>query len=130
MARRIFGDISDIPVAVVGSGEMGLLALEQLKKSGTGTVMVLNRTVENARVLAEKFNGEHFGLDSMIHCLSRADVCITSTASPVPLITRKQVEEVMALRGGRPLFLLDLAVPRDIEPQVSTISSVLCIQCG
>jgi len=91
LARRIFSDISNIPVAVVGSGEMGVLVLEQLSRSGTGNVMVLNRTLSNAKALATKFKGEAFGLDSMVDCLSKVDICITSTGSvltSIPILTR------------------------------------------
>jgi glutamyl-tRNA reductase len=124
LARRIFGDISSIPVAVIGSGEMGVLVLEQLTSSGTGNVMVLNRTLKNAENLAARFGGEAFGLDSLVDCLSKVDVCISSTASTSPVITCDIVKEVMGRREGRPLFLLDLAVPRDVDGEVAEISSV------
>lgn len=124
LARRIFGDISCIPVAVVGSGEMGVLVLEQLTSSGTGNVMVLNRTLKNAETLAERFGGDAFGLDSLKDCLSKVDVCISSTASTSPVIKAGIIREVMERRGGRPLFLLDLAIPRDVEGEVADIPSV------
>ncbi len=124
LARRIFGSLSGLPVAIVGSGEMGQLALTHLQKAGIGAVTVLNRTLENAESLAETVGGRALSLADLAQGLAQADVVISSTGAKEPIITVQAVEKAMERRVGKPLFILDVAVPRDVEEQVNHISNV------
>ena len=124
LARRIFGTLAGLPVAIVGSGKMGQLALSHLQKAGTGQVTVLNRTLENAQSLADTVGGRARSLSELDKGLQEADVVISSTGACEPIMTKNLVERAMAERVGKPLFILDVAVPRDVEAAVSELANV------
>ncbi|MFA5891825.1 MAG: glutamyl-tRNA reductase [Actinomycetota bacterium] len=121
MATKTLGGLSGRTVLVIGAGEMGDLAAMSLAKEGM-TVIVANRTVEHARAVAGRIGGRAVGLEGIAKVLVEADLVIASTGSPHALVTHEAVAAAMAARPARPMVLLDLAVPRDIEPTVAMIA--------
>ena len=124
LAKSIFGELGGRVVLVVGAGKMAELTIEHLTSYGISQVLVTNRTYEKALELAERFDGEPVRFDDMAAALERADIVITSTGAKQPIITREMVRQAMTSRRGRPVFLIDIAVPRDIEPAVSNLDNV------
>jgi glutamyl-tRNA reductase len=123
-ARSTLGDLSGRTVLVVGAGKMSDVAAHRLAREGA-TVLVANRTPSRARALAERIGGEDLPMTSLASGLERADLVLSSTTSPDPVITRDAVAEAMTARGGRTLVLLDLAVPRDVDPGVHSVDGVI-----
>lgn len=121
VTRSHLGGLAGKTLLLVGAGEMSELAAKTLRDNGIGEILVLSRTSQRARSLAERFGGLAVDSHSLAAALQRADVVISSTDSPRPIIRREIVEAAMASRDGHPLVLLDMAVPRDIEPEVSEI---------
>jgi glutamyl-tRNA reductase len=109
---------------VIGAGETIELALRHLGSQGIGRVMVANRTVERARVLAERFSGQAMSLTALSEHLHEADIVISSTAAPLPILGKGAVESAIRKRRHRPMFMVDIAVPRDIEPEVSELEDI------
>ncbi len=124
LARKIFGDLSDRLVLLAGAGEMAELAARHLAANGIGRIFVASRTLENARRLAAAFQGEAIELDGIAACLDRVDILLCSTAAPGYILRADQVREAMRTRRNKPLFLIDIAVPRNIDPEVNTIENV------
>ena len=124
MARHIFDGLEGKTVLLVGAGEMGELAGKHLVSAGASRVLVANRTFERAQALAEALGGQAVPFDPMEDHLVAADVVVCSTAAPRPIITLARVEAVLKRRRHRPLFLVDLAVPRDVEPSVHSLDGV------
>ena len=124
LARRIFGSLDGLPVAIVGSGKMGRLALDYLDRAGAGRKLVVNRTLERAEDLAKRFGGEAATLEGLFEALAKADVIISSTGSRETLMDTQMMRAVMEERRGRPILLLDLAIPRDVEDEVSALANV------
>jgi glutamyl-tRNA reductase len=124
MARHIFDGLHGKTVLLVGAGEMGELSGKHLVSAGASRVLVANRTFERAEVLATLLRGEAVPFERLDESLVLADVVICSTASPAYIITREKVAAVLKPRKHRPLFLVDLAVPRDVEPGVHTLNGV------
>ncbi len=124
LAKRIFSDFSTINVLFIGAGETIELAARHLKRQGVININVANRTVERAQVLATEFDGLAHSLTSLPELVEKADIIISSTASPVPIIGKGLMEKVIVARKHRAVFMVDLAVPRDIESQVGKINDV------
>jgi glutamyl-tRNA reductase len=124
MAQQIFGDLADGSVLLLGVGKMAELAARHLVGNGVSHVVVSSRNFSHAVEMAEKFGGAAVGFDEFAGALTKADVVISSTAAPHAVIRRDMVEGVMKARRGRPLFLIDIAVPRDIQPEVNEIDNV------
>jgi len=124
MARKIFGELTGKNVLLLGAGEMAELALEHLKGQGAGTITVANRTLERGVKLARRFGGEAVSLEELPEQLLIADILISSTGAGDILITRDQVKAVMRQRKQRPLFLIDIAVPRDLDPGINDLDNV------
>ncbi|MHB1160783.1 MAG: glutamyl-tRNA reductase [Chloroflexota bacterium] len=124
LARQIFGEIASRTVLVVGAGEMSELAAKNLVDNGVETVLVVNRTWERAARLADQFGGTAVKWEAMGDALLRSDIVITSTGSPQPLFGPDLVGPVLRDRGGRPLFFIDIAVPRDVDPAVRSVKNV------
>jgi glutamyl-tRNA reductase len=124
MAKKIFGDLAGKNVLLLGAGEMAELALEHLKGQGAGQIIVANRTLERGVALARRFQGEAVSLEELPEQLLTADILISSTGAGDILITRDQVKGVMRRRKQRPLFLIDIAVPRDLDPEINDIDNV------
>ena len=124
MARHIFDGLEGKTVLLIGAGEMAELSGKHLLSAGASRVLVANRTFERAEALAVSLGGQAVPFDRMEESLVLADVVVCTTASPAPVITREKVARVLKPRRHRPLFLVDLAVPRDVDPDVHTLDGV------
>lgn len=124
LAKKIFGSLQRKHVAILGAGKMGELAIENLYGSGVGKVTVINRTFEKAESLAAKFHGEAKSMKELQCSLLEADILITSTGATDYVIDYELMQFVERLRKGKPLFMVDIAVPRDIDPQVGDLPNV------
>ena len=121
LAKKIFNTLEGKTVAILGAGEMSELTAKYLVSNGVSNVIVANRTYERAVKVAEKFNGTPLPYDSDLGFLIDADIVISSTDAPDYLIKRQPLANIMRKRKHRYMFLIDIAVPRDIEPDVSKI---------
>lgn len=124
LAKRIFSDFSPVTALFIGAGETIELAARHLARQGVSKMMVANRTVERAQKLADEFAATAYGLSSLPELVAKADIIISSTASPVPIIGKGLMEQAIKQRRHKPVLIVDLAVPRDIEPQVSELNDV------
>ncbi|MCU7960278.1 MAG: glutamyl-tRNA reductase [gamma proteobacterium symbiont of Bathyaustriella thionipta] len=124
MARRIFSDLSRQTVLLVGAGETIELAARHLQQQGIGRIIVANRTLERAQQLANHFNGSAITLTDMSSHLAEADMVISSTASPIPVLGKGAVERALKARRHQPMLMIDIAVPRDIEPEVADLNDI------
>ncbi|MBP1725593.1 MAG: glutamyl-tRNA reductase, partial [Deltaproteobacteria bacterium] len=124
LAKKIFNELTGKVVLLIGAGEMAELAAEHLLNNSVDRIIVANRTLERAMALAKRFRGTSVPLDEVAEELSRADIIISSTGSPDPILTADEVKRRMRSRRNRPLFFIDIAVPRDIEPAVNRIENV------
>jgi len=128
LAAKVFGDLSEKTVFVLGAGETGDLFARQASEAGVGRLFVSSRTRERAEGLARRVACEVVAWDEFPGRLPAADVVVGTTSSREPVVLRADVEEAMRERRGRPMFFLDLAVPRDIEPAVAEIYNVFSYQ--
>ena len=126
LARRALpdGSLTGKSVAIVGAGKMGRLTARALRGAGADRVTVLNRTGEKAEALAEEFDAVARGLEALPQVLRETDILLCSTTSPQPVVSRELVEAAMAHRGERPLFIVDIAVPRDVDTAVGDLPHV------
>ncbi|WP_099362084.1 glutamyl-tRNA reductase [Fredinandcohnia onubensis] len=124
LAKKIFGDLTNKKVLILGAGKMGELAVQNLHGSGVGKVTVMNRTFEKAQNLAEKFQGEAKTIEELQCSLVEADIMISSTGAKGYVITKEMMQDVERMRKGRPLFMVDIAVPRDLDPGLADLESV------
>jgi glutamyl-tRNA reductase len=124
LASKIFGSLEGKTVLLVGAGEMSELAGRHLASAGARQLLVTNRTPARAEALARLLEGKALPFESLQEALRAADVVVCSTASPAPIITRELVTGTLRARRHRPLFLVDLAVPRDVEPEVNALDNV------
>ncbi|RAR64553.1 MULTISPECIES: glutamyl-tRNA reductase [Halomonadaceae] len=124
MASRIFDDLKRSTALLIGAGETIELVARHLREAGVRTLIVANRTRERAAQLADSFGGEAISLNEIPDALARADIVISSTAAPLPILGKGMVERAIKMRRHRPVFMVDIAVPRDIEPQVGELDDV------
>ena len=124
LARKIFGDLSGKSVMIIGASKMGELAARHLKRAGVSMVMVTNRTFERAVEMAQLFEGAAVQFEQLNDHLDRADIVISSTGAPHFVITKPNAEQIIRRRKNRPMFFIDIAVPRDIDPAVNEIDNV------
>lgn len=124
LAKKIFGDLVNKHVVIYGAGKMGELAAKNLHGSGVREVTVVNRTMENAERLSTQFNGQAKTVDQLNEVLETADILISSTGASDYVINKQTIEAVHKRRKGRPLFLVDIAVPRDLDPAIDELESV------
>jgi glutamyl-tRNA reductase len=124
LARDVLGDNPDPKVVIIGAGETSELTARALAAHGVTTIFVANRHANRARSLADRFGGEVVALDDLPGQLATADVVVASTASPYPIVGVEELEVVMRARNGRPLLLVDIAVPRDIDPACADLPGV------
>jgi glutamyl-tRNA reductase len=124
LARRTLGDLSEKRVLVVGAGETAELVAKALVARGVTTVFVANRHYDRAIGLAERFGGDAVRFEELPEQLAAADIVVSATNSPHHIVERDGLEQVMESRAGRPLLLVDIAVPRDIEPECREIAGV------
>ena len=123
LAEQVFGELAGRTVLVVGAGEIGELALKSLVARGATIAFVANRTAQPAEELTSRFGGKPLGLEGVGGSLEHVDVVLSSTAAPGWTLSRGDVERVLHARKGRPLFLIDLAVPRDLDPAIHELDS-------
>lgn len=124
LAKQIFGDLKQTTVLMVGAGETIELAAHHLHSQGVEKIIIANRSVERAQKLADEFNGTAISLQRISDHLHKSDIVIASTASPLPIIGKGTVERALKQRRHEPIFMVDLAVPRDIEPEVNELDDV------
>lgn len=124
LANRLFGELSDTSLLLIGVGEMIELAATHFAAQTPRRIVVANRTLERGQALAARFNAEAMTLEELADRLAEFDAVITSTASPLPIIGKGMVERALKKRRHRPMFMVDLAVPRDIEAEVSDLDDV------
>lgn len=123
-AEKIFQDFSSKSVLIIGAGEMCELVLKHLVERGLETVIVANRSFDRAQSLANEYSGKAIKYDLLPDYLPHADIVISSTAAPHYVIHPEQVNNAIKIRRGNPIFLIDIAVPRDINPEVGKIDNV------
>lgn len=124
LAKKIFGSLKGRTALLVGAGEMAELAAQHLISAGVSRMLVANRTLSRAIELAERFRGKAYGLEELPECLLETDIVITSTGAPGYVITRDMVKPLLRKRRLRPLFFIDIAVPRDVEPAVNELENI------
>lgn len=124
LAQQIFSDLKEDTALLIGAGETIALVARHLAEHGIKKILVANRTIDRAQHLAAEFGGEAFLLADIPAQLHRADIVISSTASQLPLLGKGAVESALKKRKHKPMFMLDIAVPRDIEPQVAELDDV------
>ncbi|GAB4523684.1 MAG: glutamyl-tRNA reductase [Anaerolineales bacterium] len=124
LAERTVHDVRAAQIVVLGAGEMAELAVEALRKRGAARLLVVNRTLQRARLLAERWGAEIATFERLEEALQRADILISSTGAPHTLIQAEAVAEIMPRRSDRPLVMIDIAVPRDIDPTAAGVPGV------
>ncbi|MDX8391013.1 MAG: glutamyl-tRNA reductase [Mariprofundaceae bacterium] len=124
LAQRIFGQLNDKTVMLIGAGEMAELAARHLQGHGVQRILVANRTLERAEKLARQFDGHALALDQLGEYLDAADIVISSTGANTYVLLPELVQRAMDKRGGQPIFMVDIAVPRDIDPRIDELDGV------
>src|SRR5690554_7878829 len=124
LAKQIFADLGESQALLIGAGETITLVARHLHEQGVRRIVVANRTLERARLLSEELGAEAVVLSDIPDALGNSDIVISSTASQLPLLGKGAVERALKLRKHKPIFMVDIAVPRDIEPQVGELEDV------
>jgi len=124
LAKQIFGELNESTVLLIGAGETIELTARHLFSQKIKHMIVANRSLENAQNLATQYNAEAIRLQHIGDHLHRADIVIASTASPLPVLGKGTVERALKIRKHQPIFMVDLAVPRDVEPEVNKLDDV------
>ncbi len=124
LAKRIFGDMREHKAMLVGAGEMAELAAMHLLQAGINEILVANRTLVRGEELAKQFNGHAIPFEDMSRHLLDVDIIITSTGSQEPIIRARDIRAALKARKNRPMFFIDIAVPRDIDPDVNGLDNV------
>ncbi len=124
MVRRIFGTLAGKSILLIGSGKIGELSARHFLSHGVDSITVINRTLEHAREVAARFHGQAVPLEELPERLVSADIVLSCTGAPHYILRPQDVERAIPRRGGRPLFLVDVAVPRDIDPAIGSIPQV------
>ena len=124
LSKQIFGDFTELTALMIGAGETIELAARHLSANQIKHVIIANRNVERAQNLADQFNGEAIALPQIPNYLEHADIVISSTASPLPILGKGAVEKALKKRKHKPIFMVDIAVPRDVEEEVGELDDV------
>jgi glutamyl-tRNA reductase len=124
LAKKIFGSLENKHVLILGAGKMGELAIQNLHSNGAKKVTVINRTYQKAEHLASRFAGEARTLKELQCALVEADILISSTGAKEFVVTKEMMEIVTKVRKGKPLFMVDIAVPRDLDPAIASVENV------
>lgn len=124
LAKKIFGSLDGKQVLILGAGKMGELAIQNLHGNGASKVTVINRTFEKAQSLASRFSGQAKSLNELQCALVEADILISSTGAKDYVVTKEMMDNVEKMRKGKPLFMVDIAVPRDLDPKLAELESV------
>lgn len=124
LAKTIFGQLNNLGILLVGAGEMATQAGQHLRSHGVAEIVVINRHEQRGRALAQELTGHYAEWSQLTTQLCRADIVVTSTGSKAPLIDRAMLKKVMKARRGKPMFFIDIAVPRDVDADVSRLEQV------
>src|SRR5438105_2772133 len=124
LAKKIFGSLQGKHVYLVGAGKMSELAARHLLAHGAASIFVANRTYDRAVTLAKKFNGQALPFDQLYQTCDRADIVITSTGAPHAIFRREHAEAFLSRRRNRPMFFIDIAVPRDVDPGLNKLDGI------
>lgn len=124
LAKQIFGDLSSLQALMIGAGETIELAARHLKSQGIGKVVIANRTLDRAQVLADEIDAKAVVIGDIPKYLAKSDIVISSTASQLPILGKGTTEDALKVRKHKPIFMVDIAVPRDIEPQVAELDDI------
>ena len=124
LAKQIFADLSQSTALLIGAGETIELAARHLQDNDIARIIIANRTIERAHSLAEQVNGYAISLSEMPAHLAEADIVMSSTASQLPIVGKGTVERALRQRKRRPIFMVDIAVPRDVEPEVAKLEDI------
>ncbi|MFD0694134.1 glutamyl-tRNA reductase [Paenibacillus sp. GCM10027628] len=124
LGKRIFGSYMNKTVMIIGAGKMSELTVKHLYANGANKVIVVNRTFERAVELAQKFSGIPCTMDQMLERLPEVDIIISSTGAPGYVLSKNDIQPYLQKRKSRPLFMMDIAVPRDLDPQISELANV------
>lgn len=124
LAQKVVGDLAQSRVVVVGAGKMGQLTLKALRQRGVARIDIINRTYRRAVELAEQWDGTAYRFEQLVPLVSRADVVVCSTSAPQPIIDNALMQRVLQRRNGNALTLIDIAVPRDVAPEVGDMPGV------
>ena len=124
LAQKIFIDLSKETVLLIGANEMIRLSAQYFIDSNVKNILIANRTIEIAEKIAKNYNAKAVNLSKLVSYLYKADIIITSTASPVPILGKGMIETALKNRKRSPIFILDMAVPRDVEPEVANLEDV------
>jgi len=124
LAKKIFGALDGKHVYLVGAGKMSELAARHLLAHGAAAILVANRTYERATQLAARFNGEAIRIEELYNTCDRADIVITSTGAPRAIFRREHGELFLSRRKNRPMFFIDIAVPRDVDPEMNKLDGI------
>jgi glutamyl-tRNA reductase len=124
LAKKIFHNLDAKTVLVIGAGDMSELTARHFMGQGVRSLLVANRTLDRAMELAGRLQGQGVPLAALPSYLHRADIVVSSTGAPVPIIRRSEVQDALRLRKNRPMFFIDIAVPRDIDPAVNDLDNV------
>lgn len=124
LAKKIFGNIENKNVLLIGAGEMAELAAEHLVGQGVRKVVVVNRTLSRAMDLAKRFNGVAASLEELAAQLEQADIVISSTGAPNIILRKQEMKPIMRTRRNEPIFFIDIAVPRDLDPELNDLDNV------
>jgi len=124
LAKKIFGSLQGKNVYLVGAGKMSELAARHLLAHGAETIFVANRTHERAQQLAAKFDGQAILFEQLYETCDRADIVITSTGAPHAIFRREHGELFLGRRKNRPMFFIDIAVPRDVDPEMNKLDGI------
>lgn len=123
LGKKIFGDLEGKRVLLIGAGEMAELAVEHLIRNRAGTITVANRTFAHGVDLADRFSGKAIKFEEIIDCIKEVDIVISSTGATDYVLRKDQIRDAMRSRRNRSLFFIDIAVPRDIDPEINRISN-------
>ena len=124
LSEKIFSDLSEQTVLLIGAGEMIELCAQHLSQKGVSNMIVANRTIENAKKIADQYDAQSVSLKQFSSIIHQADIIISSTAASVPIIGKGLIESALKQRKHKPMFMLDIAIPRDIEPEVGQLDDV------
>ncbi len=124
LAKKIFGTLHGKHVYLVGAGKMSELAARHLQAHGAASIFVANRTYERAQQLAARFNGEAIHFSEIYNTCDRADIVISSSGAPVAIFRREHGEMFLSRRKNRPMFFIDIAVPRDVDPEMNKLDGI------
>lgn len=124
LAKKIFGSLQGKHVYLVGAGKMTELAARHLLANGAASIFVANRTYDRAIGLAQKFNGQAIEFSRLYDTCDRADIVITSTGAPHAIFRREHGEQFLSRRKNRPMFFIDIAVPRDVDPEMNKVDGI------